>query len=85
MAIVQYEGQQLQIKDEIAADNQRLIAILRPDLPDVVNSVFERHTTEDGQALVKIVRKPLTQLNVGRGRPLYPEGLTGGECRPRIN
>jgi len=63
MAIVQYEGQQLQIKDEIAADNQRLIAILRSNLPDVVNSVFERHTTEDGQAIVKIVRKPLTQLD----------------------
>lgn len=27
----------------------------------------------------KIVRR---QLDVGRGRPLYPAGLTGGECRP---
>lgn len=27
----------------------------------------------------------LIQLNVGRGRPLYPIGLVGGECRPTNN
>ncbi|HKX30635.1 MAG TPA: hypothetical protein VJ302_23300 [Blastocatellia bacterium] len=60
MPIIEIEGQQIEVGDEIAGNDEAIRALLKPTWPDAANATLTR-TTKEGVLTIKVTKKAGTK------------------------